>query len=86
VVETDKVVHVGVGNKNAFNFEELPGRQGMDVTKVEHQGLPSEFKLDINPRITEGGVNQIGIEHGGSHRGALSKRLRISFPSYLTLS
>jgi len=48
------VVHVGMGDKDVANFQNLPRREGMKIAHIEKEAPSIKHELNKNPRITEG--------------------------------
>ena len=49
MVEADKVVHVGVGDEDEVDLQELARRQNVEVAKVEKKGLLPVLEIDVDP-------------------------------------
>lgn len=63
MVETDKVVHVGVRYKDVIDLQELAGRKVMQIPEIEKEGLAAVFVFHVNAGISEGIVNKGGAIH-----------------------
>jgi len=70
-IETGEVVHVGMGDKGMADAQDLTRRKSMQVPQVEEDGPFFEQEVDIQGRVVEGPVHQVGVEkgfHGGAPR------------------
>ena len=51
------MVHVGVGYKDMADFEDVFGRQAIDVAEIENYGAILKLKRDEKPGIIKGTVD-----------------------------
>jgi hypothetical protein len=51
------MVHVGMGHKGMTDFEDVLGRQAVDVSKIENYGAILKLKGNEKPGIIKGTVN-----------------------------
>ncbi len=61
MIETDKVVHMGMGNEDSRDLQYLPGGQGRDVTQIEKEGFIAMLEFEIDPRVIERGIYQCRV-------------------------
>jgi hypothetical protein len=57
MVETDKMVHVGVGYESMTYFEKVFGRQAIEVAKIKDESAFLEEKGDEKTGIIKGTVD-----------------------------
>ncbi len=58
VIETDEMVHVGVGNEDVVDLQEFTRRQEMEVAEIEKERLVPVLEIHVDPGITEGIIDQ----------------------------
>ena len=71
-IEADEVVHVGVGDEDVRDAENLSGRKGRGVPQVEEDGPTLEEEVHVDTGVVEGAVDGLGMElgsHGELLRG-----------------
>jgi hypothetical protein len=69
MIETDEVVHVGVGDEDVIDLEDHAGRQVAYVAQIEKQGFPAVPQIEVQGWIAEAVVDEPGTEHGYPVRG-----------------
>ncbi|MDX9746402.1 MAG: hypothetical protein WCX84_03960 [Syntrophales bacterium] len=63
MIKTDEMVHMGMGNKDMADLEQVTGCQAAQVTQIEQQGFPPVSEFHKNPGILKGIIDQSDIEH-----------------------
>lgn len=57
MVETDKVVHVGVGDEDVADFQYFSRGKGMKIAHIEKEGPSIKHEFDIHPWVAKGIVD-----------------------------
>ncbi len=63
MVETDEVVHVGVGNEYGADFEDHAGRQSRDISQIEEKCFVMVLEFYVDRRVVEGRIYQRRVHH-----------------------
>lgn len=64
VVETDEVVHVGMGDEDVADLQDVPGDEIPEVTQVEEDSVAPVLAVQVDNGVLEGIVDEGGSEHG----------------------
>jgi hypothetical protein len=63
MVKADKMIHVGMRNKDVMDFEHFAGRQGMEIPQIEKNRLLAVLTFHIDSGIPERVIDQSGAVH-----------------------
>lgn len=63
LVETDKMIHVRMGNEDMIDLEELAGGKSVEIPEIEEKGRRPILELQIDTWIGKGIVDQVCAEH-----------------------
>jgi hypothetical protein len=70
-IESDEVIHVGMGDEYMAELQQIPGRQGMDISQVEQTGAFTEEKGNKEAGVVKRTVHQPGMI-GGAHQEGMN--------------
>ncbi len=62
MVESEKMIHVGVGNEDVADLEDISGGEGMDIPKVEEHGPFFKSKGNKHAGIAKRGIDEPGVK------------------------
>jgi hypothetical protein len=63
VVEADEVIHVGVGDEQMGDLEELSLRERMELPRIEEQTPSLVHELHVQDRVSEMTVDELRMKY-----------------------